>query len=677
MHIFVGRRSRQRLGIIPRLLIASLLAVVVAVVAVQTWTLQVVGEYEDRAAQVKLETSLGVLKLELAHRGGDWRLSDDGRLILDGKPADGLQDAVETVGRITHGVVTVFAGDKRVATTVTKPDGSRAVGTVLAPGPARDAVIDNARTYRGMADILGLRYLAVYEPLRDRDGRPIGILFVGVEQQTVQTTLNKIISSSALIALLVIACVSAGLWLLLRSALRPLSVLAQIVHAIGDGNFDLAVPCTDRSDQLGEIGRAVASLGEKARHSHELEARAAAERTAQSRRQEAMDLLTQDFGTSVSGVLANLVDSSDNMRLAADDMALAAKGTSEEMAVTASDADASSQNLSRVAAAAEELTSSVAEISRQVDHAAAAAREAVEQAEATDETVRGLGGAASQIDEVVGLINSIAGQTNLLALNATIEAARAGDAGKGFAVVASEVKQLATQTAQATGRIASQIAAIQRATAQAATAVREAMGAIGKVSEVSTAIASAVEEQGAATREIASQVNAVAQATSRATRAMQHVSASAEKSGATSQTVQIAADQIMRVSGRLREDVDHFVTAMRRSQERGERRKYERIPGRNTKVRLRHPTHGSGTAEIVDISLGGVALNLDWRLDVGSEIQVGLPAGDAEVSARVVGERNGILALAFRQDPDTNAKVNRVLERIAAQPADTPASIAA
>ena len=133
-------------------------------------------------------------------------------------------------------------------------------------------------------------------------------------------------------------------------------------------------------------------------------------------------------------------------------------------------------------------------------------REAVDQITRTNETVHGLAEAGQSIGEVVRLISDIAEQTNLLALNATIEAARAGDAGKGFAVVASEVKNLANQTAQATENISAQVGGIQGATQTAVDAILKITQTINKVSEGSTVIAAAVEEQGAATREIARNV---------------------------------------------------------------------------------------------------------------------------------------------------------------------------
>jgi methyl-accepting chemotaxis protein len=574
------------LGIVPRLLTGSVLAVVIAVAVVQAWTLHVVSQSETQSAQRQLDVSIDVLRQELLHRGTDWRMGADGRLLLDGKLADGLDEVVRDVGRITRGVATLFVGDTRLATTLTRPDGTSAVGTQLTPGPAREAVIGRGAAYRGINDILGVSHFTVYEPLRDAEGRQIGILFAGVASADVQASVNKIIRQSTLAGLVVVSAVVAIGWLVLRSTLRPLQALAGAVHVISEGGLDIAVPCIDRTDQLGEIGRAVEALRKKARHEKVLETEAAEDRAHGVRRQETMDRLTDEFGTSVTGVLGGLIHSVVSMRAASNEMVDAAGHTRSDMASTASNAESSSQDLSTVAAAAEELTASVAEISRQVDQAAQAARLAVERAKATDATVQSLSHAAGHIGEILSLIRSIAGPTNLLALNATIEAARAGEAGKGFAVVASEVKQLAMQTSQATQQIGVQVAAIRSATGEAATAVHEVVGAIGRVSEVATAISAAVEEQGATTHEIAARVQSVAQATNAATRVMHAASNTAERSGDLSQAVLAAAEEVATISERLREEVDHFVTGMRSTQQSGERLQHERRPAGKTIARL-------------------------------------------------------------------------------------------
>ena len=173
-----------------------------------------------------------------------------------------------------------------------------------------------------------------------------------------------------------------------------------------------------------------------------------------------------------------------------------------------------SVNVQTVASAAEELSSSISEIARQVAQSSTIAGKAVEDAQADRHaSSRRWRRGAQKIGDVVGLISSIAGQTNLLALNATIEAARAGDAGKGFAVVASEVKNLANQTAKATGDISAQIAEIQAATTEAVEAIGTIAQTIDELSRIAASIAASVEEQGAATQEIARNVHEAASGT--------------------------------------------------------------------------------------------------------------------------------------------------------------------
>jgi methyl-accepting chemotaxis protein len=452
-----------------------------------------------------------------------------------------------------------------------------------------------------------------------------------------------------------------------RAIARPVVLLTTTMGALADGLLDRTVPAMERRDEIGAMARAVDVF-----RANELRARLAAkehdaEHAARDRRQAAMDQQLQDFGGSVSGVLANLGTAAEGMRAASTDMMDAAHRTRGHAVQTAEGAAASSENLAAVAAGVEQMSASVDEISRQVAHASAAARIAVERSSATDSKVGALAAAAEQIGNVVQLIATIAGRTNLLALNATIEAARAGAAGKGFAVVATEVKALAAQTAKATEEIGSQIVAIRAATGEAVDAVHQVGAAIGDVDAVATAIAAAVEQQAAATREIVARVNTVAQANGEVTKAMADVSGVAETADGTAGKVLAAAHQIGGTSDALRQEVNEFLTVMARHDE-AERRRYERIPGRGHRAVLEAPGQARIEAAIEDISRGGIALAVSWPGASGSEVMVALPGTTAPVPARVVRSGGGHVALSFRQDQTALAGIDNALAAIGGEP---------
>ncbi|MFD2180564.1 methyl-accepting chemotaxis protein [Rhodoplanes azumiensis] len=520
-----------------------------------------VGAELQAQAQARQESNMRVAS-EVLRGAGELRLVGD-RLMAGARPLDGDTELVDRVQTLVGGVATVFRGDTRVATNVRKPDGDRAVGTKLV-GPAHDAVLVRGQPYRGEADILGEAYFTAYDPIKDASGATVGVLFVGLKKSAFLSMLDVLIRSIALQALVAAAVIGGLLYAVLRWQIRPLVTLSRVMGRLQEGDHAVAVPSLDRGDEIGLMARAVEVFKEHAVARERLEAeQKVAEARAAEQRKADMVRLADHFEQAVGGIIGAVSASATELEATATTLTRTADVTRQKSAtVTAASGEASS-NVQAVAAATNEMTASIGEISRQVQTSSRIADAAVSQAAKTDDRIGALSIAASRIGDVVKLITDIAEQTNLLALNATIEAARAGEAGKGFAVVANEVKALAGQTAKATGEISAQIAAMQAATEDSVSAIKEISGTIGQIAEVASAIAAAVEEQGAAAAEISRNIQQAAHGTTEVAQNITEVSRGAEDTGAASSELLNAAGQLALESNQLRTEVQTFLASVR------------------------------------------------------------------------------------------------------------------
>lgn len=355
---------------------------------------------------------------------------------------------------------------------------------------------------------------------------------------------------------------------------RDCEMLAGHLRETMQGNYDAAIDI-GRDDEVGKVLRYLKALQTKLAYDLEekriLTARQEAMRAEQekeaarnlSEKKAAMQKLADDFEGMVRGVVRTVSSAATEMQAAAQSMTGTAASASQQAIAVAAASEEASTNVQTVATAGEELSSSISEIGRQVGQSSRITQEAVQQAGRTNAQIKSLAEAANSIGDVVKLINDIAGQTNLLALNATIEAARAGEAGKGFAVVAAEVKSLANQTAKATEEISAKIAEMQSATGDSVQAIQVITETIGHINEIATAVAAAIEEQGAATQEIARNVQQAAKGTQEVSSNIAGVNQAASDTGAAAAQVLSSAGEMSKQSELLREKVDSFIATIR------------------------------------------------------------------------------------------------------------------
>ncbi|MBD8893721.1 methyl-accepting chemotaxis protein [Labrenzia suaedae] len=423
---------------------------------------------------------------------------------------------------------------------------------------ARTFALADIQSAPGILNIDGTTY-RFSRTDNDIHGKSYGLI-EAVQQSELSAAAHKISYGAVITGVLCLLPVVGLIWWLTIRMFAPLQTLTGATRRIADGDLDVAVDATERADEIGDMARCIEVFKQNSLERERLAEERKAGHIARERREKNIDSLIAAFRSEAQAVLSsveeNLIRVEDMSNLLSERSNAAANRGS----VAVGDSESASSNVQAVASATEELNASISEIARQVETTAEIVGRTTSNAQSSNEKIAGLADAANKIGDVVSLISEIAEQTNLLALNATIEAARAGEAGRGFAVVASEVKSLAGQTAKATEEISAQIAAIQASTNEAVEEIALVSGSMDEVNNYTSAIASAVQQQGAATREISLNVTEAAQGTMSVTTAVSSLSHDVEENASSADHMREATLQMKRQAEQLRQSVERFLS---------------------------------------------------------------------------------------------------------------------
>lgn len=401
------------------------------------------------AARQKLISDLAMGKALLNERyAGEWEVRE-GQLYKGEHSMNDNFSIVDDIGALTGDTVTIFLGNTRIATNVMKEDGTRAVGTTVAP-TVEQAVLKEGRTYSGEAEVVGIVNQTAYEPIKNRAGEVIGIWYVGVPNTPYEQLVKEMQSKLLLFLGIELLITGLGIWYVTAWKIRPLLEVTAATDRISKGELDIKELSIRSTDEIGQLSHSVNAmikqLGEVIFK---------------------ISKASQVMAASSGELSANMEQSVRTTKQIAHSTQRVAAGAEEQV----NHIDEVTVAVHQTASGVKRIVESTAEMTEMVDATLTLSEngstmvnrvrgqmgDIQQAAEQTSTLVNLLGERSQEIGHIVQIISQIANQTNLLALNAAIEAARAGEMGRGFSVVAEEVRKLAEQSESAAVQVASLI----------------------------------------------------------------------------------------------------------------------------------------------------------------------------------------------------------------------------
>lgn len=531
--------------LVHKLVLLNVAASIIMAAILVSITTHNLREEMSRQSQISQEKSMSVAWQVLRERGDHFEIAG-GKLLDNGVPLNDDDRVVDTVTRLVGGTATIFQGDTRIATNVKKPDGSRAVGTQLKPGPVYDTVLKQGKPYRGEAEILGVPYFTAYDPILGPSGEVIGILYVGVKKAEFFSIVDGLLLRNMGFTALIVLISAVASYLFIRRLLLPLNHLDDSMAALAGGKGDLTqrLPVKNGKDEIGVVAvsfnRFMDGLHGIIRDLLEQAAQIAKSAEHFASISEQVSSGAQRQTSSVSAISAQVSHMSANI-------GMVFQSTEEAETISQQASEYAKQGEKVVLEASHEINGIADSVSR------------------LSETVMGLGQRSDEISGILQVIKDIADQTNLLALNAAIEAARAGEQGRGFAVVADEVRKLAERTTTATQEIGVMIDSIQSETRTAVTSMEHGITQVRQGVQLANQAADSLSRISSGSNRTSEVIRSIAQAAQQGNSASQEIGHSiteitqmSEERAAISRSIYSYAEELKQVALKLHSTAGSF-----------------------------------------------------------------------------------------------------------------------
>jgi methyl-accepting chemotaxis protein len=410
--------------------------------------------------------------------------------------------------------------------------------------PVFSQVLATSQTGQCLIEKDGHHFMVLAGPLVDYAGQTEGVVMVKMDYTEQFHAVKRITWIYLLVGVLMVA-LTVGFchWFIGNYLIRRIRHIKTVLNQASKGDLTSRIQI-QANDEMGQLGGNINTFMDNVTQIIEgIQSRAGTLNTMS----ESLNAVSQNLLTRVQHVSDNTATIDGETRSMSENLNSAAAAVEE-----------TSTNVSLIATSAEEMSATIREIVKNTGHASGISREAVNQSETATRLIQVLGTAANDIGKVTETIEEISEQTNLLALNATIEAARAGEAGKGFAVVANEIKELARQTAGATGDIKNKIDSIRSTTEDAVKGIGSISAIIKNVNDNVADIASAMEQQAKTTDEIS---NSVVQAS----QGIQEVTENVSKNSMAASTIADNMSTLNQATGEISSESKQVSTSAEKS----------------------------------------------------------------------------------------------------------------